>query len=105
MGSTRIAKEISYPEFREIIDRYKGKITVSKYAQFRLNEAQRKVYKDDALINTLTEEKPTFIGIQQNGRYAAFYSRKEGYLRLIFSINKNDIEIVTFYIMDSLPKI
>jgi len=66
---------------------------------------QRKVYKDEALINLLTEEKSAFIGIQKNQNYAIFYRRKQGYLRLMFKITKENIEIVTFYITENMPKI
>ena len=105
MAETRIIREVSYFEFRELIERFKGKIKVNSHAYFRLNEQQRKVYKDEALIGLLTEEKPAFSGIQGNKNYAAFFRKKQGYLRLLFKVTKENIEIVTFYITDHLPKI
>ena len=106
MVSTRIAKKIDYFEYKSLIERYKNKIEINPHAYFRLNQSQRKVYKDDYLISILKEEQPSLIGIQQNGRYAAFFRRKEGYLRIIFQIKKNNnIEIITFFITDNLPNI
>ena len=105
VAETRIIKEIEYFEFKELIDRFKGRIKVSLHAYFRLNEMQRKVYKDWSLIELLTEEKPEFIGIQKNKNYALFLSKKQGYLRIIFKVNEDNIEIVTFYIIENIPKI
>ncbi len=105
MPSTRIIKRVDYKEFKELINRFLNKIIVNSHAYFRLNEMQRKVYKDEQLINILTEEKPVLVGIQGNNNYAAFFNRKEGYLRIIFEIKKDNIEIITFYITETLPKI
>ena len=66
---------------------------------------QRKAYKDEVLIELLTEEKPAFIGVQKNKNYATFFSKKQGYLRLMFKVTKTNVEIVTFYITDNIPKI
>lgn len=105
MSSTRIIKRVDYKEFKELIDKFLHKIVVNSHAYFRLNESQRKVYKDDQLINILTEEQPVLIGIQGNNNYATFFNRKEGYLRIIFEVKKDKIEIITFYITETLPKI
>ncbi len=106
MHSTRLVNLVDYQEFRILIDKYRNDITVNPHAYFRIKEAQRKVYKDEYLINILAKEEPQLVGVQHNGRYAAFFSRKEGYLRLIFSVHHpKNIEIVTFYITDHLPKI
>lgn len=105
MTETRIIKEVDYFEYRILIDKFKDKIKVNPHAYFRLNEMQRKVYKDKALIDLLTEDKPAFIGIQKNQNYATFFSKKQGYLRLMFKVIKTNIEIVTFYITDNIPKV
>lgn len=105
MVETRIIKEVTYFEFREVIEKYKNNIKINAHAYFRLSEMQRKVYKDYTLIQILTEEKPEFIGRQQNGNYAVFFIRKQGYMRLIFKIVQQNIEIITFYMIDHIPKI
>ena len=96
---------MNYFEYKVLIDKFKEKIKVNPHAYFRLNEMQRKVYKDESLIEMLTEEKPAFIGIQKNQNYATFFSKKQGSLRLIFRVTKENIEIITFYITDKIPKI
>ncbi len=105
MTETRIIKEVGYLEFKEIIDKFKNKIRVNSHVYFRLSEMQRKVYKDRVLIEMLTGEKPAFIGIQKNKNYATFFSKKQGYLRLIFKVTKDHVEIITFYITENIPKI
>ncbi len=105
MAETRIIKEVDYYIFRELINKFKGKIRVSPHAYFRLSEMQRKVYKDEALVELLSAEKPVFIGIQNNQNYAVFFSRKHGFLRLMFRVIRENIEIVTFYQMENVPKI
>ncbi len=105
MPSTRIIRYLSDYEFHDFLRQYKNRITVNEHAYFRLSEMQRKVYKEGALLKTLKEEKPIRVGIQQNGRYAAFYHRKEGYLRIVFKVSSPGIEIITFYLMDYLPQL
>ena len=105
VAETRILKEVGHFEFRELIDKYKDQIKVNSHAYFRLSEQQRKVYKDETLIKILTEENPAFIGVQQNQNYAAFFSKKQCYIRLMFKVTESSIEIVTFYITDHIPKI
>ncbi len=105
MAETRILKEVSYFEFREIIEKYGNQIKVNSHAYFRLGEQQRKVYKDEGIVQMLTEEKPAFIGIQQNQNYAAFFSKKQSYIRLMFKVTKSGIDIVTFYTTDHIPQI
>jgi len=105
MATTRIIKEISHFEYKELIDKYENYIKVNPHANFRLDEAQRKVYKDEYLVEILTKEHPILIGIQENGRYAVFFRRKEGYLRIIFEVEPTKIEIGTFYITEALPKV
>jgi hypothetical protein len=106
MASTRIIKELALTEYREIIDKYRDYIDVNPHAYFRIDEGQRKVYNDEYLKNTLREETPVLAGVQQNGKCAAFFNRKEGYLRIIFIVNHpGKIEIITFYQVDNLPKI
>lgn len=105
MASTRLVKEVNYFDFRGLIEQYEEQIKVNPHAYFRLSQMQRKVYKDEMLIDLLTGERPVFVGIQQNKNYAAFFSKKGGYLRLIFEVTNEGIEIITFYVTDHIPKI
>ena len=106
MSSTRIVKKVDPSEFRKLVTPYKRSILINPHAYFRLNERQRNVYKDEHLISILTEENPIWVGIQQNGRYAAFFGRKNGYLRIIFQVSQQKkFEVITFFITDTVPKI
>ncbi len=101
MTATRLVKQISLNEYHELLEKYH--IEVNPHAYFRIDEAQRKVYNDEYLKDVLTKETPVFIGIQQNGRHAAFFKRKTGYLRIIFEVEPTKIEIGTFYLVDHIP--
>lgn len=105
MSATRIIKELNLFDYCELIDKYNGRIIVNPHAYFRINQAQRKIYKDSSLISILIDEKPSLFGIQQNGKYTAIFSRKNGYIRLVFNISEVNIEIVTFYNVDNLPNL
>ncbi len=100
MAPTHIIKQLNTEEYKQLIKN----IQISPHARFRIDEGQRKVYKDEYLIETLEKEQPELAGIQENGRYAAFFRRKEGYLRIIFTATPEKTEIVTFFITESIPK-
>lgn len=99
MASTRIVKEVEYADYYGFIENCA--VTINRHAYFRFNDVQRKVYKDEYL----KDERPVLVGIQQNGLCAAFFRRKEGYLRIMFNKHLKSIEVITFYITDTLPKI
>ncbi|MFC1774871.1 hypothetical protein ACFLZN_00980 [Nanoarchaeota archaeon] len=101
---THLSTKISKNKFKSIMDKYKNKIRLSPHAADKLSEGQRNIYKSESLMQILTQDTPTLVGRQNNGRYSAFYSRKDGYLRIIFSTNRN-LRIITFYITRKLPKI
>ncbi len=106
MASTRIVNRVEISEFKELIQKYEGHIIVGSHALARIDEGQRNIYKEESLIDILKNETSSFIGIQENGWHSSFYKRKEGYLRIVFKINHpKNIEIITFYIVENLPKI
>lgn len=105
MNTTRIIEAVSKDRFKRIISKYKNNIHVSPHAFFHLNDAQRDVYNEQHLINILLQERPHLIGLQKNGRYAAFYKRKDHYLRLILEIKETKIELVTFINTEYIPHI
>ena len=94
MNTTKIIEVVSISQFKQIISKYKSKIKVGPHALDHLSDAQRKVFKEEDLINILSKENPRGIGLQRNGRYAAFFSRKEGFLRIIFEVKRDRLEIV-----------
>ena len=105
MNTTKIIKEISLEEFKDIISKYKGKIEINTHALDHLSDAQRKVFKEQSLIDTLLRENPRGIGLQRNGRYATFYRRNWGFLRIILEIKYSKLEIITFINTETMPNI
>src|SRR3989338_1254554 len=102
MGATRIIDKVPKVRFEHWLDTCR--IIVNPHALDRLSEAQRKVFKGDELIDILTKGKPILIGLQKNGRYAVFFKRSDGFIRIIFQISEDGkIEIGTFYNVDQLP--
>ena len=90
---------------KEIVYKYKSNIIVNTHALNHLSDAQRKVFKEEQLIDTLAKENPRGIGLQKNGRYAAFYRRNWGYLRIILKIKDPKMEIITFINTETMPNL
>ena len=105
MNTTKIIESVSIHRYKKIITRYKSKIKVGPHALDHLSDAQRKVFKEEKLINILSRENPRGVGLQRNGRYAAFFRRKEGYLRIIFEVKKDRVEIITYINTDHMPNL
>ena len=98
----RIEKKVETKEFLETIKNYtKEQIITTQHTFFRLNEQQRKIFKESVLKEYLLAKMPILVGIQFNGNYAVFYDySKNEVLRLMLDIQPNKIEIVTFYLPD-----
>ena len=84
---------------------YRDRICVSGHALARFSQKQRNVYKDENLVITLIQEHPRLVGLQENGRYTAFFRRNTGYLRIVFEVYEEMIEIVTVCMNNELPRI
>ncbi|HLG23337.1 MAG TPA: hypothetical protein VI564_00225 [Candidatus Nanoarchaeia archaeon] len=102
VGGHRIGKKVKVETLLETIKRYtKDQIHTTNHTFFRLNEKQRKIFKDDILKDYLLTKIPILAGIQFNGNYAVFYDySKNEVLRLMLDIQPNKIKIVTFYLPD-----
>ena len=98
----RIEKRIGVKTFLETIKNYnQEQIVTTQHTFFRLNEEERKIFKESVLKEYLTAKIPILVGIQFNGNYAVFYDySKNEVLRLTLDIQPNKIEIVTFYLPD-----
>lgn len=105
MNTTKIIESVSIQRFKDILSKYKSKIKVGPHAFDHLSDAQRKLFKEEDLIRILTRENPRGIGLQRNGRYAAFFRRKEDFLRIIFEVKKDRLEIITFINTDYMPNL
>jgi|SRR3989344_3712117 len=103
-----IEKNIEIQDFQSRIQNLgKGQIIVTPHALFRLAERQRKVFKEKVIIEYILNRMPIMVGIQYNKNFAVFYeySKKEA-LRIILDVKINQIEVVTFYIINKnqIPK-
>ncbi|MBD3361265.1 hypothetical protein GF358_00580 [Candidatus Woesearchaeota archaeon] len=103
INTTRIVKEENKKEFRQIL---KNKhITVSSHAYDHLSTAQRKLFKDEELINPVIQEQPRKVFLQANKRYALYYRKRKEYLKIILEIENNTITIVSFMNVQEIPRI
>ncbi len=100
--STRIVKTLGSEAFSHLVTG--TAVTINPHARFRLHEAQRGLYASEILARIMHEESPALAGIQSNGKYTAFFRRKVGYLRIIFTVDRNVIEVITFYQTAALPR-
>lgn len=98
----RIEKDVEVKTFLEIIKNYtEEQIITTQHTFFRLNEEERKIFKESVLKEYLTAKIPILVGVQHNRNYTVFYDySKNEALRLILDIQVDKMEIVTFYIID-----
>lgn len=105
MNTTKIIESVSKTDWADILQTYKSKIYVSSHAFEHLNKAQRKVFKEKDLIDTITNEKPAGVGLQRNRRYAVFFKRDKYYLRIICIVKEHKLEIITFLNTENIPNL
>ena len=105
MNTTKIIKEIDLNEFNQIISQHKEDIFLNPHALEHLSDAQRKVFKEQELINSLLKENPRGVGLQRNGRHAVFYRRNFGFLKIILEIKEPKLEIITFINTEAMPNL
>ena len=103
VNTTKIVEKIDLETFRSLIERCECRI--GAHALDHLSRAQRNIFKADELLRPLISEKPAGIGLQKNGRYAVFYRRNKGYLKLIIGVDIPVLEIITFINVDGLPNL
>ena len=102
MYTTKPVKELTAIEYKDIL---KDKdIIISPHALWHLSMKQRKVFNEEELLNTLNRENPRKAYLQENGRYAAYYRKKDGFRKIIIEVN-GKIIIVSFMDMLELPKL
>jgi len=95
-------KEISKEEFKFLI---KGKqIVVSLHALWHLSNRQRKVFNKEELVNMILRETPRKVYLQENGRYAVYYRKSDGYRKLILELKEDKTIVVTFVDMKEIPR-
>ena len=105
MNTTKIIREVSLEEFNELILEYKDRIIVNPHALDHLSDSQRKLYKERDLFDPLLRENPRGVGFQKNERYAAFYRRNFGFLKIILEVKEQKLEIITFINTETMPNL
>jgi mRNA-degrading endonuclease RelE of RelBE toxin-antitoxin system len=105
MNTTKIVKKISVKTFIRLLLKYKNQVKVSFHALDHLSNSQRSMFNERDLVNILLREKPVAAGLQKNGRFAAFFKRKFGYIRIIFVVDDFGIEIITFINTEKIPNL
>ena len=105
MYTTKIIELMNIDHFRKLVKKHKARIRISPHAFKHLSTVQRKLFGEEELSNILLKEKPKIVGLQRNGRYAIFYRRKWGYIRIILEIKEQNIEIITFINTANIPNL
>ncbi len=100
--STKPRIEINKDEFQYLI---KGKeIIISPHVIWHLSNQQRKVFNVNELINILLKETPRKVYLQENGRYAAYYRKSDGYRKIIIEMRNDKAIVVTFIDTSEIPR-
>ena len=100
--TTKPIKEIDIKEFSGLVKN--KKVAISPHAIFRLSNRQRKVFKEDELINIVNKETPRKAYLQENERYAVYYRKSDGYRKLIIEVKNKETIIITFMDITEIPK-
>ena len=102
----KIEREVDIKDYLSMIKgRHELSITTTNHTFFRLNERQRKIFKESSIKDILLRQVPLMVGIQYNRNYAAFYRLNGGIMRFILDIASHEIKVVAFYVIEELPRI
>ncbi len=100
-----IKEKVSVKNFLKKFNSYSTKsLEVTAHTFIRLSEKQRKLYKEEELINSIYSTKPIEVSIQKNGIYAVIYPFEGRLLKVLFDISSSKIYIVTFYILNKVQE-
>ncbi len=106
--SHKIEIKIGIEDYLAIISKFTAEeITTTNHTFFRLEQKQRKIFKDTIIKNIILSKIPILVGIQYNKLYAAFYKHNKDTIKLVLDIQSTKIGIVTFYLIDNkqIPRI
>ena len=101
--STKPAEEVDIKIFKEVL--INKEVFISPHALDHLSRGQRKVFKEQELIDILRRETPRKVYLQKNERYATYYRKSDGFRKLILDIKDKSITIITFIDVLEIPKI
>lgn len=100
--STKPIEEVDKKIFKDVLA--DKEILVSPHALDHLSRGQRKVFKEQELIDILRRETPRKIYLQNNGRYATYYRKSDGFRKLILDIKDKNLMIITFIDVLEIPR-
>ena len=103
MGTTGIIKALDPVSFQYFLRKSRNQIFISPHVLDHLIFFQRGINNIEILLSMLLQEVPKGVGLQQNGKYSLFYRRKEGFIRIVLSINNNGVRVDTFLWSDTMP--
>lgn len=99
--STKPIQEISAEELKFFLK--EKLLVIGEHAFFHLSTKQRKIFKEDDLLNTIKRETPRKVYLQENGRYAAYYRKRDGYRKIVLEKENGTVAVVTFMDETEIP--
>ena len=102
MHRTQIIGRVLFDDWLSFIDG--REIRLHEHVFDHLIRAERSLYDEGVLIRVVMEEKPRLIGWQRNGRFALYYRRSYGFLKLIVYANES-VTILTFMKVETMPDV
>ena len=100
--TTKPVEEVNTEDFQYLTK--SKQITVSPHALWHLSNQQRKIFNVEELIQIVKRETPRKVYLQENGRYAAYYHKSDGYRKLIIEKKDDKAMVVTFVDLNEIPK-
>ncbi len=100
--TTKPIKEISAEELKYLIK--EKAVEIADHALFHLSNKQRKIFNVEELLQMIQKETPRKVYLQENGRYRAYYRKKDGFRKLIVEIGKK-VVVVSFMDEIEIPRI
>lgn len=100
--TTKPIKELNDIEYKELTKN--KEIKVSNHAFDHLSDKQRKVFKQEELIDMIAKETPRKVYLQENKRYAIYFRKQDGYRKVIVELIKDKITVITFMNLKEIQK-
>lgn len=102
VNTTMPVKELNKQEFKKLL--FNKSIIICSHACDHLSTGQRKLFKEEEIINTIYRESPRKIFLQLNGRYAVYYRKRREYLKIILEKERDMMVIVSFMNAPEIPR-
>ncbi len=106
--SHELERKVDIIYFLRLIDEIQEKqIYLTTHTFSRLEEGERKVFKEQVIKEIIKYQIPKLVGIQKNGLYATFFDYGKKVLRIMIDIQLDKMNIITFYTVEpeEVPRI